>query len=89
MHKGLLMTKSIKFLIALLSLFAAFLVGTYEGARDYALLEAAAKPAIDCNKVQPKILTKSSVDGKTYLVDICSIVDSAAGEDFRTLVEAK
>lgn len=42
---------------------------------------------IDCNKTQPKIAAKSSVDSKTYLVDICSVVDSASGEDFRSEVK--
>ena len=40
------MSKSIKFLIALLSMFAVFIAGTYEGARDYAALEAAVKASV-------------------------------------------
>lgn len=51
---------------------------------------ASSKPTsvkYDCSRVNPQIYATSSVDHKTYRVDICSIVDSAEGEDFRTEVK--
>jgi hypothetical protein len=42
---------------------------------------------IDCNHSHPAFLVKSSVDSKTYRIDVCAVADSAEGEDFRT--EAK
>jgi hypothetical protein len=41
---------------------------------------------IVCSTMRPQILVKSSMDGKTYKVDVCSIAESAEGEDFRTEV---
>jgi len=38
---------------------------------------------------RPRILVRSSADYKLYWVDICSVADSANGEDFRTVVEEK
>ncbi len=42
---------------------------------------------IDCDKVQPQILVKSSFDEKLYKIDICAVATSAAGEDFRVAVK--
>jgi hypothetical protein len=47
----------------------------------------ASRIAANCQTARPMILVRSSVDSKLYLVDVCSVADSASGEDFRT--EAK
>ena len=53
---------------------------------------AARKPApapriaANCQTERPMILVRSSVDAKTYRIDVCAIADSAEGEDFRTEV---
>jgi hypothetical protein len=47
----------------------------------------APKTAVNCATSRPMILVRGSADSKLYLVDVCSVTDSAEGEDFRT--EAK
>lgn len=47
----------------------------------------ASRIAANCSASRPMILVRSSADSKLYLVDVCSVADSAEGEDFRT--EAK
>jgi hypothetical protein len=42
---------------------------------------------IDCRKVSPHIRVHSSVDEKTYTIDVCAVADSAEGEDFRVEIK--
>ena len=70
---------SIVFLVTCL-LWLAFL-------KAYTIV-AAPVPAntINCNKSRPNIRVQSS-EGKRYAIDVCSIADSASGEDFRTEIQ--
>ena len=69
--------------VLLLVSLCAFLSGWTEKGR--AVAATPVRP-IDCDKVQPQILVKSSFDGKLYKIDICAVATSAAGEDFRVEV---
>src|SRR5690242_14163329 len=82
LHKRLQLDFAVKLLWTLLLVgILGFGMHFLERELDASTTPGKGMVAINCTKEQPKILTLSSVDKKFYRVDVCSVADSAEGED--------